>query len=494
MNFTEEQAAVIEFARLDKRSLLISALAGAAKTTTLVAAAHKLPVVPTLCCAFNKRIAEEMAKRMPAHIETKTMNAIGHRVWGKTVGKKLILEADKGYSILSAIVDRLPPADRKEFGDAFASILRAVRKAKSSGYIPARFSSVGVSLLSREEFAEAVAPDSDVNPDDWFLSHVDEALGISIAQAFEGKIDFDDQIYMSTLFGGVYPVYDIVMVDEAQDLSPLNHLSLSKMVGKRLIAVGDSNQAIYGFRGAHTSSMSVLKDQFSMVELTLSISFRCPKAVIRRQWEKVPNMRWPEWAEEGKAEVLEELEIESIPDGATIICRNNAPLFSAAMRLIRRGRSIKIVGADIGKSLLKLLEGMGGKSDLKQESLLNAISTWEEKELAKAHKARRHAISDRAACLRVFAEAGDSKNAAVAFAKHIFAAAGPITLLTGHKSKGEEWDTVYHLSPSLVPSPWARKAAETGDSTQLEQELNLRYVIETRAKKELYLVELEDLI
>ena len=114
--------------------------------------------------------------------------------------------------------------------------------------------------------------------------------------------------------------------------------------------------------------------------------------------------------------------------------------------------------------------------------------------MEKAHKARRHAISDRAACLRVFAEAGDSKNAAVAFAKHIFAAAGPITLLTGHKSKGEEWDTVYHLSPSLVPSPWARKAAETGDSTQLEQELNLRYVIETRAKKELYLVELEDLI
>ena len=65
--------------------------------------------------------------------------------------------------------------------------------------------------------------------------------------------------------------------------------------------------------------------------------------------------------------------------------------------------------------------------------------------------------------------------------------------MTGHKSKGGEWDVVYHLDPFRIPSKWARTAADLGDDSQLEQERNLRYVIETRAKQELYLVNLEDM-
>ena len=67
-------------------------------------------------------------------------------------------------------------------------------------------------------------------------------------------------------------------------------------------------------------------------------------------------------------------------------------------------------------------------------------------------------------------------DAAIALAEHIFAARGAVQLLSGHKAKGLEWDTVYHLDPFRVPTPYA-KAGEA-----LEQELNVRYVIETRAK------------
>jgi superfamily I DNA/RNA helicase len=74
-------------------------------------------------------------------------------------------------------------------------------------------------------------------------------LAINIEQAFRGIIDFDDQIYMPTLFGGSWPQFPLVMIDEAQDLSPINHAMLSKLVKHRLIAVGDPYQSIYGFRG-----------------------------------------------------------------------------------------------------------------------------------------------------------------------------------------------------------------------------------------------------
>jgi superfamily I DNA/RNA helicase len=75
----------------------------------------------------------------------------------------------------------------------------------------------------------------------------------------------------------------------------------------------------------------------------------------------------------------------------------------------------------------------------------------------------------------------------VAHAEFIFAAQGPIQLLSGHKAKGLEWPVVYHLDPHRIPSPWSR------DGEALEQELNIRYVIETRAKEALYLVRLDSL-
>jgi superfamily I DNA/RNA helicase len=60
-----------------------------------------------------------------------------------------------------------------------------------------------------------------------------------------------------------------------------------------------------------------------------------------------------------------------------------------------------------------------------------------------------------------------------------------IELSTIHKSKGRENDVVYILNENLIPSPFAF----TED--QLIQEQNLKYVARTRAKKELYYLNLK---
>ena len=488
---TEEQLAILSAVKSDPRSLIISALAGAAKTTTLVMAANAMTPVPTFCGAFNKRIADEMGKRMPSFITCSTMNSIGHRVWGQTVQRKLSLNTDKGYEILSTIADKSRPESKKAIGGSFASILRATRSAKASGYIPPKFTSMGQALVSQEEFLVSFAAQSDVEMDGFFFDILDQALEHSIAQAFEGKIDFDDQIYMSTLFGGTYPKYDTVMVDEAQDLSPLNHVTIRKMVGRRLIAVGDPNQAIYAFRGADTSSMDKLRKEFDARELQLSTSFRCPIEVVKRAQTRVPHMRWPEWAKEGKVDRLGEWGAKDVPDGATILCRNNAPLFKIGMRLIRAGRGVKIVGAEIGKGLVKIMRDLGPRETLSVDAH-KLLSTWEEDQIKKAHEARKASIRDRAECIRVFLDFGNTLEECIAYAEMLFNSAGSINLMTGHKAKGGEWDVVFHLDPFLIPSKWAREAAENGDNAQMEQELNLKYVIETRSKDTLYLVTSED--
>ena len=88
-------------------------------------------------------------------------------------------------------------------------------------------------------------------------------------------------------------------------------------------------------------------------------------------------------------------------------------------------------------------------------------------------------VIDKAECMKVFATWGNTLEQAIAYAKDILARKGTIHLSTGHKAKGMEWDTVYHLDKQLL--------------SKEDQDLNLKYVITTRAKKELFEITTEDM-
>jgi len=480
LHATEEQEAIIDYAIAHQGArlrLLINALAGAAKTSTLQFLAKYMSLEATLSVAFNKRIADEMGKRLPGHVSCRTMNSVGHGVWSAATGRKLIVDTKKNYELIKGQVEALPRHKKDAAYEVFGDMTKALSKAKMAGYVPKGLP--GRSLCTEQEFFDRLEEE----PEDFFVSIVNAALRTGIQQAYAGLIDYDDQIYMSTLFGGAFPQHPRVMLDEAQDMSMLNHAMIEKLVTRDFVGVGDPNQSIYAFRGAVTSSMRRLRERFEMHEMTLSVSFRCPKAVIRKAQGRVPHMKWPEWAEEGVVETLEKWNAHTIPEGAAIICRNNGPLVSCAYRLLKEGRGCHMVGSDLGPNLIRTLEKIGDLA-LSQEIVLQRIADWEQEKLRKARDAG--SIADRAECLRVFAGFGPTLGAAVAYAKHIFNAKGPIQLLSGHKAKGLEWDTVYHLDPDRIPSPWA-KGGEA-----LEQELNVRYVIETRPKVALYLVNLAD--
>lgn len=482
LDATEEQTAIIEAALGSPRpNLLINALAGAAKTSTLRFLCKYMPVEPTLSLAFNKKIADTMAKVLPGHVRSATMNSVGHRVWAALTGKRLVVDTKKNYNIVKELVDNLPRRDKFEAYEIFGDIVKTLSRAKLAGYVPPDVKG-GKSILTEDEFFGGL----EEAPDSWFIRLTNEALTTGIKQSYGGLIDFDDQIYMSTLFGGSFPTFPRVKVDEAQDLSPLNHAMLDRLVGPKchLTAVGDPWQSIYAFRGADTTSMGRLRERFNMNEMTLSVSFRCPQAVVKNAHSRVPHMKWPAWAIEGTVAELPSWAAADIPDGSAIICRNNAPLMSCALALLRAGRGVHLVGTDLGPQLVRALKKLGDEN-MKQEQVYAAIDLWEAEKLRKSRSPA--ATSDKAECLRVFAGFGPTLGAAIAYCEHLFSAKGPIQLLSGHKAKGLEWDTTYHLDPQRIPSPWAK------EGEALEQELNVRYVIETRAKKALYFVRLENL-
>lgn len=465
MTPTSEQAEIIHEAKTSTSNLIISALAGAAKTSTLVLIAKALPTTSILCLAFNKKIATEMQDRLPGNCQAKTLNSVGHKMWGDFLGKRLTLDDRKTYRLLKDLVDQLEPSEKAEAYEVFSDLMRSIDGLKTAGWIPeGHFPHAQVLMTDNEaqEWLEEIPTGIE-----WDLIRAVSLL--SLKEAFAGTIDFNDQILCSTIFPTHFASFPLTMVDEAQDLSALNHVMLAKLVKKnRLIAVGDECQAIYGFRGAHEDSMEQLRKQFQMKSLTLSISFRCPVKVVEAARWRAPHMQWPEWAKPGEVTKLDRWDAPSLPSEAAIICRNNAPLFSIAIKLLKNGRYPQLIGNDIGKNLLKILNKFG-KPDLPQAKVLQAIEEWEDAKLKKSRDPGK--VSDQAECLRIFARQGKTLGDAVAYAQHIFDSSGPIKLMTGHKSKGLEFDDVFFLDQQLVG---------TGG-----QEKNLRYVIITRAKESL---------
>lgn len=474
---TPEQAAIVHAAKHTMDNLLIQAYAGTGKTSTMVMVAKAMPSTPVLALAFNKKIADEMATRFSGNVESRTLNSLGHRVWSQATGRRLVVDGSKARNILKRRLDELPPRKRDAAYESYADLIRLCELARLAGYIPPGLSQSEKSLCPVEDLFDEEDPPA---------LHVDilnETLRRSIRASFEGQVDFTDQVYMPGLFGGTFPNYPLVIIDEAQDLSALNHYMLGRLARRRIIAVGDSRQSIYGFRGAVTSGMARLAERFAMREFPLATTFRCPRAVVELAAAHAPALQAAPGNPEGLVEYLDSWSADDVPEGAAIICRNNAPLMRAGLHLLAAGRPVKVHGKDIGPGLVKQLEKLGPK-EMKRERIFDAIDAWEAKRSAEVKEGSRPGVADRAACLRVFAGRGQNLSQATAYASALFAQEGTIHLLTGHKSKGLEWDTVFHLEPGLIG-----RFAKTDE--QEDQEANLSYVITTRSKRRLAHVTLE---
>lgn len=472
---TIEQAAIVSAAVSSEDNLIVSALAGAAKTSTLVLLARAVKV-KTLCLAFNKRIADEMRERLPLHCEAKTLNSLGHGAWGRTLGKRLNLDTRKTYRLLTEYLKspNLSKELREEANDNFVDILHILDRAKTVGYVPDGTYLQAKRLMNDDDFFDHDLDDP-VSP---AMEHLIKSLVTeSIDEGFQGIIDFGDQILLPTIFASPFDNYPLVLVDEAQDLSQLNHAMLRKVIKKRVIAVGDACQSIYAFRGADESSMAKLQKEFSMRELTLTISFRCPIKVVEEARWRAPAMKWPEWAKEGVVSAPGEWSIEDLTPDAVILCRNNAPLFSMAIALLREGRYPELIGNDVGKSLIRILKKLG-KPDMPKDALKMAIKEWVAKKLAATRNPDR--LNDQAACLMVFADAAENLGGAIAYAEKLMSIGGPVKLMTIHKSKGLEFPNVYILDRELIR-----------DS---QQDKNLLYVAQTRAKETLTYLKFENFL
>ena len=91
---TPQQQVICQTFADTQANLFIQARAGTGKTSTMALLVEAMPGharVGSLCCAFNKAIAGELANRfssLSSPPTCATLNAIGHRLLAKHFGKQ----------------------------------------------------------------------------------------------------------------------------------------------------------------------------------------------------------------------------------------------------------------------------------------------------------------------------------------------------------------------------------------------------------------------
>lgn len=471
------QEAIFDQVRNSGENLLIQARAGTGKTTTIVKGMD-CATGTSLFLAFNKAISEDIKKKVNinnpyATAEVKTLNGLGHGMWWRN-SRSSELDALKVKGLVRQLVGE-GTEDYKEFGYAIG---RAAGLAKNCafGLETKPFHSDFTQLIDSYGFD---IPEAKL---DW--------AGTIVQEVFERSrkdlktFDFDDQLYIPLQENWKFPYYSNVFVDECQDLSPIQHLMLRRLQaqGSRIIAVGDSHQAIYGFRGALVDSMNTLKDLFQMTELPLSISYRCAESIIAAAQQYCLDIQARPGAPQGQVIRLNRDLGDKEPEifsNVLVLCRNNAPMFKAILRHVR-AKSPCIVLTNFLESFQGFIRSF---KTTRTSELRTKLDQWLEKERASAEK---RGFKNKVAQLM------DKYDTAVLLSNEFQFTEDVIKLLTKlgqgttgptfatiHKAKGLEHENVYILGPDLMPSPYAT----TLDAKQ--QEANLIYVAITRAKLKL---------
>ena len=490
MKFSSFQTAIFDWvqAHLDTAgALVVQAVAGSGKTTVIVESAKLVPSDhKAVFLAFNKSTADSLRKKLPEHVESKTLNALGWAACRYNLGKGITVNASKTRDLIRKHLS-------EEAGEVMGELMNIISKAKSYGLIPEGYANpTGTYEASDERWIELMNR-FDIDPNNGttetsFLRWANQLLELGLEETHE--LDFDDQLYMPVALDMRTWGYDWVIVDEAQDVSHVQRTLLRKFLkrGGKVVAVGDSHQAIYGFRGADSQSLANIGRLFKADELPLSISYRCPRKIIEIAQQFVPHIQCSDTAEEGEVLHPTTWSIDSFSDDDLIVCRNTAPLISLAYKCIADGKKVHVMGREIGKGLINVIKKAGGKRIKTIEELIPKLDAWQERQLKKAgeDEAKQAAITDKVDCINVVMAGMETIDALIKAIEAIFSNdIQGTTLATVHKAKGMEAPRVFILEPSLMPSKWATQP------WQIEQEANLQYVAVTRALETLVYLPLD---
>lgn len=525
---TIEQNQIFNFFKNGKENGMIDAVAGSGKTSTIINGIDYIDKKnKILFCAFNKKIQEEIKQ--------------------KTINKENVIVKTTyalGLSILKyhfEIFTRSPNPDKSKY---FNILSEQLRKNKSNTYIeetkftkyfekikfiyyqekkqeePDIFYKTFYSNYYRlvdllrytlsyakgetafQRLVEKYAIDIDQKNTqllELYRKLVELAIGQgNIKAKLLGIYDYADMIFLPCEFKLSSPAqFDIVFVDECQDLSNAQLITITKYLKKdgRFFAVGDPFQSIYGFAGASPESFNNIKKLYNPKMFKLTNCFRCSSDIVKLAQEIRPDITTTNSFKSSIIKIKFDDIIKHVQKGDFVLSRQNCNLFEVVFKLLCHNIKCKIIGK---KEILKSLK------DIIENNKLNSQEYYEElpDHLQKIYKIAENKLGNNPANYEKLENLGDSinilescffNNQNAKTLNDLFEYIeslmdcedeDSVILSSIHRSKGLEKRNVFIIGYNELPIK-----KENMLEWQLYQEKCLKYVAITRAEVNLYQTE-----
>lgn len=467
---TGEQEAILD-AYLCGNRLVVDALAGSGKTSTLRMLAAATPRRGGMYIAYNKAIAVDAERSFPSNTLCRTAHSLAFQAVGWTLAHKLRRPRQRAAQVAGI----LGINKRAILTNAEGSTTAVDRPALARLVLDtiSRFChSAEYGLEPRHVLCPVGLRDYRAELDDTVLGYA-RAAWVDLCDP-EGRLRLDHDHYLKLwhLTGPVLSA-DVIYLDEAQDANPVIAGIVTAQDHAQLILVGDRHQQLYGWRGA-TDAMT----GFDGTRLVLTKSFRFGPAIAEQA-----NM----WL----AELRSDLRIvghDPIPstvgrigydDLSAVLCRTNAGTIAQAIAAEDRGIRAAITGGtgDLA-ALARAAADLQDRGETSHPEFMGFRSWGEVVEYAQTDGATENlatfvnlvdAYGPRELLRIIDALAGNEDSA-------------QLVVSTGHKAKGREWNNVL-IGPDFKPYP--RRDPATGelkDPEMTDEARMLAYVAVTRAQ------------
>ena len=485
--------------------LMVMAGAGTGKTTTMEWAwktgkGQVCPFTPTdeqqaifdafqqpetlddcIFIAFSKKIADELEAR---GLTSSTAHSLGRQAIAKF--GRCYVPKDAKWKTLGILFDQLKVNQDKEFALGLLVVnLVKFCKLNLTGFNPDDFT---VNPTDEELDALADHHDIELNGSRGRIYELTREVLKRSAKDLN-KIDYEDMLWLPVVRNLPVEHHHTIVVDEAQDLSVASRALLLKACD-RMVAIGDTNQAIFGFAGADCDSMeqlaALMQARGGLTRLPLMKTRRCPKAVVSLAKTLVPAFEALPEAPEGIVRRVEHTQFAPAI-GDMVLCRTNAPLVRHAYKLLQQGVCANIQGRDIVPGLLSLIKKSKAEKTVEFIRWLVDYQSQEEVKLVaqRASETRLQALQDRTDCLVALCDGLTDLSDVQQRIEKLFVDydnGKSVLLCSAHRSKGLERNRIWIVCPEKMPHPMAKLEWER------KQERNLQYVAWTRAKQELIFV------